>query len=83
MAQLHARSPVRYPTWQREYEAAALEDDPQKQRQLVCDAQSAIATRLQSLAIENCESERQAINNALTFLRLLEHECTRAMPATV
>jgi hypothetical protein len=80
MAQVNARSAVRYPTWQREYEAAALEDDPQKQHQLVCDARSAIAKRRQSLAIENGDSEWQAINNALTFLRLWEREHTHRMP---
>jgi hypothetical protein len=79
MAQVNARSPVRYPAWQREYEAVASEDDPQKQHQLLDEAQSAIAKRLQSLAFEGCDSERQAINNALTFLRLLEHKQTHTV----
>lgn len=30
MAQLETRSPVQAPFWQREYEAAVLEDDPRK-----------------------------------------------------
>ena len=73
MAPLNTRSPVRYPSWQRQYEAAVLEDDPQKLHMLVSDAQAAIARRLQSLSLESC-GERQAINNAVTLLRLLERE---------
>ena len=78
MAHMNARSPVRYPAWQREYEAAVLASDPQEQHVLVSDAQAAIARRLQSLAFGNCDSERQAINNAVTFLRLLERDHTHA-----
>jgi hypothetical protein len=77
MAQVNTRTPVRYPAWQREYEAAAFEDDPQKLHVLVSGAQAAIARRLQSLAIESWD-ERQAMNNAITFLRLLERQQTHA-----
>jgi len=83
MAEVNARSPVRYPAWQREYEAVALEDDPKKKHRLLCDAQSAIVKRLQSLTCEDSESERQAINNAMTFLRLLEREHTHDVHTTI
>jgi hypothetical protein len=78
MAQVNARSAVRYPTWQREYEAAALEDDPQKAAStcLRCTLRNCEA----SPEIENWDSEWQAINNALTFLRLWEREHTHRMP---
>ena len=66
-------TPVRYPAWQREYEAAILEIDPVKVKALVGIAQAAIQGRLASLTHEHCSGERDAIANALMFLRLLAH----------
>lgn len=64
-------TPVRYPAWQREYEAALLEIDPIKVKALIGIAHAAIQGRLESLTAERCSSERDAIANALMFLRLL------------
>ena len=62
-------TPVRYPAWQREYEAAVLELDPGKQHGLLINARGAIARRLASLKDENLPNERAAIANAMIFLR--------------
>jgi hypothetical protein len=64
-------TPVRYPAWQREYEAAVLELDPGKLHGLLMNARAAIARRLESLKHENLPDERAAIANAMIFLRLL------------
>jgi len=64
-------TPVRYPAWQREYEAAVLERDPAKACELISNAQAAIQECLDSLMYEDCPGERDAIANALMFLRLL------------
>lgn len=66
-------TPVRYPAWQREYEAAILEVDPAKLKELITSAHAAIQGRLESLTAEHCSSERDAIANALMFLRLLAY----------
>lgn len=66
-----SHTPVRYPAWQREYEAAILEVDPVKVSALASIAHAAIRGRLESLTAEHCSSERDAIANALMFLRLL------------
>ncbi len=41
---------IKFPHWQREFEAALLESDPQKLRQLVEAAEAAIFVRSQALA---------------------------------
>ena len=64
-------TPVRYPAWQREYEAAILEVDPVKVKALISIAHGAIQGRLESLTPEHCRGEWDAIANALMFLRLL------------
>jgi len=64
-------TPVRYPAWQREYEAAILEIDPVRVKALISIAHAAIHGRLGSLTHEHCPGERDAIANALMFLRLL------------
>jgi len=66
-------TPVRYPAWQREYETAILEVDPSKVQALITKAQAAIQARLESLTHEDRPAERDAIANALMFLRLLAH----------
>ena len=66
-------TPVRYPAWQREYEAAILELDPAKASGLISSAQAAIQERIGSLIYEACPGERNAIANALMFLGLLMH----------
>lgn len=66
-------TPVRYPSWQREYEAAILEVDPLKVQALIRNAQAAIQGRLESLTHEDRPAECDAIANALMFLNLLAH----------
>ena len=68
-----SHTPVRYPAWQHEYEAAMLEVDPVKVTELISIAHAAIQERLESLNHERCPGESDAIANALMFLRLLAH----------
>lgn len=70
-------TPVRYPAWQREYEAAILNVDPVKVNALVSIAHAAIQGRVEFLSREHCPGERDAIANALMFLRLLTHPVTQ------
>ena len=66
-------TPVRYPAWQREYEAAIFEVEPAKLKELITSAHDAIQGRLESITAEHCSAEQNAIANALMFLRLLAH----------
>ena len=71
-------SDVSYPAWQPEYKAAFLEFDPKKLRESVQAAEAAIFNRLQelkqSLDSLDSEAERQAIQDALSALRLLQRD---------
>ena len=71
MIRQELHTPVRYPAWQREYEAAILEVDPTKVLDLINIAQAAIQGRLASLSQEDRPAEWDAIANALMFLRLM------------
>ena len=66
---------IKYPHWQREFEAALREGDPQSLRQRVDAAESALFLRLQALA-ESAEGdkERQAIAEAIATLRAIQRE---------
>ena len=66
---------IKYPHWQREFEAALLESDPQKLRQLVEAAEAAIFVRSQALA-ESADrhAEQQAISDAIRTLRAIQRE---------
>ena len=66
---------IKYPHWQREFEAALREDDPQSLRQRVDVAEAAIFLRSQALA-EGSEghAERQAISDAIRTLRTIQRE---------
>jgi hypothetical protein len=66
---------IKYPHWQREFEAALLEDDPQKLRQLVDAAEAAIFLRSQAL-VESPQghAEQQAISDAIQTLRAIQRE---------
>lgn len=69
---------VRYPAWQREYEASLHELDPRRLFERVHSAEAAIFNRLQELA-QNPEgadhrAERQAITDALSALRVLKRD---------
>ena len=70
-------SNLRYPTWQREYEASLLETDPKKLLERVHAAEDAIFNRLQELSHSDNpdhKAERQAIEDAIASLRVLKTE---------
>jgi len=66
---------IKYPHWQREFEAALLEGDPQTLRQRVDAAETAIFLRSQAL-VGNAQghAERQAISDAIGTLRAIQKE---------
>lgn len=66
---------IKYPHWQREFEAAVSEGDPQSLRQRVDAAEAALFLRLQALAESaEGEQERQAISKAIGTLRAIQRE---------
>jgi hypothetical protein len=66
---------LRFPDWQREYEAALLEVDPQKVAERVKAAEAAIFLRQQALANNpDGHAERQAIDDAMRALRVIQTE---------
>jgi hypothetical protein len=68
-------SEIVYPEWQREYRAALMELDPQKMLERVTGAETAIFKRLQTISRSaDNHAERQAIEDALTGLRVLKRE---------
>jgi hypothetical protein len=71
-------SNLRYPAWQRQYEAALHEPDPKKLLERVYAVEAAIFNRLQELAqtSENTDhkGEEQAIAEALRTLRVLKRD---------
>jgi hypothetical protein len=68
-------SHIKYPHWQREFEAALREGDLQSLRQRVDVAEAALFLRLQAL-VGNPEGneERQAITDAIETLRAIQRE---------
>lgn len=66
---------LKYPQWQREFDAAILEGDPKTLRQRVDAAEAALFLRLQALA-GNAEgqAEQQAIADAMRTLRAIQKE---------
>lgn len=66
---------IKYPHWQREFEAALLEGDPQTLRQRVGAAEAAIFLRSQALVVSAEEhAEQQAISDAIRTLRAIQTE---------
>jgi len=66
---------IKYPHWQRQFEAALSEGDPQSLRQRVDAAEAALFLRLQALAESaEGEQERQAISQAIGTLRASQRE---------
>ena len=66
---------LRYPHWQREFEAVLREGDPQTLRQRMDAAEAALFLRLQALAESaEGEQERQAISKAIGTLRAIQRE---------
>ena len=70
-----ANQKLRYPDWQREFEAALAEVDPQKLPQRVKAAEGAIFLRQQALSdAPDHRAEQQAIADAMRKLRLIQTE---------
>ena len=68
-------SHIKYPHWQREFEAALREGDPQSLRQRVDVAEAALFLRLQALVGNPEENEeRQALTDAIETLRAIQRE---------
>ena len=66
---------IKYPSWQREFEAALREGDPQSLRQRVDAAEAALFLRLQALVGSDEEhEERRAISDAIRTLRAIQRE---------
>jgi hypothetical protein len=74
MASLAASpTPLFYPDWQPQYEAALMETDQQKLAKFVAAAEIAILSRLQVVVRKaGHEQERIAISDALHALRYLK-----------
>lgn len=70
-----ASETLKYPHWQREFEAAILEGDPKTLRERVDAAEAALFLRLQALA-GNAEgqAEQRAIADAMQTLRAIQKE---------
>lgn len=66
---------MKYPHWQREYEAALLEGDPKTLRARIDAAEAAIFLRSQALALTTADSpEHRAIADAIRTIRSLQRE---------
>jgi hypothetical protein len=75
-AMIHSPSfRILYPHWQSEYQAALLELDHMKLQARVAASETAILSRLQMISQSlDHQAERQAIEDALTALRVLKKE---------
>jgi hypothetical protein len=66
---------MEYPEWQKAYREALLEVNPGKLSSRICDAETAIMMRLIALqASSDGRREREAIEDALSGLRVLQRE---------
>jgi len=66
---------IKYPHWQRQFEAALLEGDAQTLRQRVDAAEAALFLRSQALAVTAPKNpELQAISDAIRILRTIQTE---------
>ena len=66
---------MRYPEWQGPFQEALLEIDREKLQSKMMKAEEAIFDRLQQLAgTSDSEAERQAIEDAISALRVLKTE---------
>jgi hypothetical protein len=66
---------LRFPDWQREYETALLETDPEMLAKRVHDAEGAIFLRQQAMVnSQDGHIERTAIEDALRMLRVIQLE---------
>ena len=66
---------LKYPHWQREFEAAVREGDPESLRQRVDVAEAALFLRSQALVGSALgHAEQQAISDAMRTLRVIQRE---------
>jgi len=66
---------IKYPHWQREFEAALREGDPQTLRQRVDAAEAALFLRSQALVgSSEGDAELQAISDAIRTLRTIQRD---------
>jgi hypothetical protein len=66
---------IPYPEWQTEYQSALVELDREKLAKRVEASETAIFNRLQAISeSSDHQAERQAIEDALTALRVLKRE---------
>jgi hypothetical protein len=65
---------IKYPHWQREFEAALREEDPESLRQRVDAAEAAIFVRSQALVDSPHAQEQQAMSDATRTLRAIQTE---------
>lgn len=66
---------LKYPQWQRHYEAVLLEFDPNRLRKLVTEAETAIFSRLEVLSESpDGHDERQAIKDAANALYTIKRD---------
>jgi hypothetical protein len=66
---------IAYPEWQNEHQAALVELDREKLPERVAASETAIFNRLQAISeSSDHQAERQAIEDALTALRVLKRE---------
>jgi hypothetical protein len=73
--QMERRERILYPEWQKPYQEALLEVDDDKLAELLSAAQAAICKRLQAISGDsNHHAERQAIEDALAFIRVLKRD---------
>ena len=65
-----------YPSWQKAYQAALVEFDPEALQEKIETTENAIFLRFQELSGMNCQAneERVALNDALRALRALQTE---------
>ncbi len=68
-------SDIQYPEWQTRYKEALVELDKDRLQERISAAETAIFTRLHAISgVPGYQAERQAIEDALAFLRILERD---------
>jgi hypothetical protein len=68
-------STLRYPEWQRPYQAALLELNPEKLAKHVAEAEAAIFKRLLQLSdSHDGQAEREVIQGAISGLKILKRD---------
>ncbi len=70
---------IQYPLWQGPLLKALIETDREVAQMRLAEAKAAIHERLETISQDaTCKTEQQAIQDALTILRVLENEHLKA-----